>query len=174
MYNPLLMIDFYKATHAEQYPEGMTMIYSPGTPRMSRLDDVKEVAYFGGQAFAKQTLIDAFNDSFFARPEEEVVAEYNRILTHTLGAGTYNDEKIRQLHRLGYLPIALYTIPEGKSTAIGVPQNVFVNTHPDFAWLTNTLESMYSAYIWHSGAYPDSYSRRPFPDDSDRDEGYPQ
>ena len=149
MYNPLLMIDFYKATHAEQYPEGMTMIYSPGTPRMSRLDDVKEVAYFGGQAFAKQTLIDAFNDSFFARPEEEVVAEYNRVLTYTLGAGTYSDEKIRQLHRLGYLPIALYTIPEGKSTAIGVPQNVFVNTHPDFAWLTNTLESMYSAYIWH-------------------------
>lgn len=149
MYNPLLMIDFYKATHAEQYPEGMTMIYSPGTPRMSRLDDVTEVAYFGGQAFAKQTLIDAFNDSFFGRPEEEVVAEYNRVLTYTLGAGTYSDEKIRALHRLGYLPIALYTIPEGKSTAIGVPQNVFVNTHPDFAWLTNTLESMYSAYIWH-------------------------
>ena len=149
MYNPLLMIDFYKATHAEQYPEGMTMIYSPGTPRMSRLDDIKEVTYFGGQAFAKQTLIDAFNESFFGRPEEEVVAEYDRVLTYTLGVGTYNSDKIRALHRLGYLPIALYTIPEGKSTAIGVPQNVFVNTHPDFAWLTNTLESMYSAYIWH-------------------------
>ena len=27
MYNPLLMIDFYKATHAEQYPKDMTMIY---------------------------------------------------------------------------------------------------------------------------------------------------
>ena len=54
MYNPLLMIDFYKATHAEQYPKGMTMIYSPGTPRMSRLADVDSVVYFGGQAFCKE------------------------------------------------------------------------------------------------------------------------
>lgn len=149
MYNPLLMIDFYKATHAEQYPDGMTMIYSPGTPRMSRLADVDSVVYFGGQAFCKEYLIKNFNENFFNRPEEEVVAEYNRVLSHTLGPGAYNDEKIRKLHRLGYLPIAMYAVPEGTSTAIGVPQSVFVNTHPDFAWLTNTLETAFSAYIWH-------------------------
>ena len=148
-YNPLLLIDFYKATHAEQYPEGIKYIYSPGTCRISRLSDVDEVTYFGGQAFAKEYLIKAFNESFFNRSEEEVIAEYNRVLTYTLGKGAYNDEKIRNLHRLGYLPIALYTIPEGMSTKIGVPQNVFVNTHPDFAWLTNTLETAYSSFIWH-------------------------
>lgn len=27
MYNPLLMIDFYKATHAEQYPKDMTTLW---------------------------------------------------------------------------------------------------------------------------------------------------
>lgn len=149
MYNPLLMIDFYKATHAEQYPEGMTMIYSPGTPRMSRLADVTEVSYFGGQGFCKEYLIKAFNEYFFSKSEVEVVGEYNYVLSHTLGPGTYNAEKIRKLHRLGYLPIAMYAVPEGMSTAIGVPQSVFVNTHPDFAWLTNTLETAFSAYIWH-------------------------
>ena len=149
MYTPLLMIDFYKATHAEQYPEGMTMIYSPGTPRMSRLSDVNEVVYFGGQAFCKEYLIKAFKEHFFSRSEEDVVHEYNRVLTATLGPGTYSDEKIRKLHRLGYLPIAMYAIPEGMSTKIGVPQSVFVNTHPDFAWLTNTLETAFSSYIWH-------------------------
>lgn len=149
MYNPLLMIDFYKATHAEQYPEGMTKIYSPGTPRMSRLADVDKVVYFGGQAFCKEYLIKAFNENFFSRSEEEVVAEYDRVLTNTLGPGTYNSEKVRKLHRLGYLPIAMYAVPEGSNTAIGVPQSVFVNTHPDFAWLTNTLETAFSAYIWH-------------------------
>ena len=71
------------------------------------------------------------------------------MLNYTLGNGTYNSDKIRALHRLGYLPIAVYTVPEGATTAIGVPQSVFVNTHPDFAWLTNTLETAYSAYIWH-------------------------
>lgn len=148
-YNPLLLIDFYKATHAEQYPQGITHIYSPGTPRMSRLKDITEVSYFGGQAFAKEYLIGYFNEFFFNRPIEEVVAEYDRILTATLGPGTYNSQKVRDLHELGYLPIAMYTIPEGRSTAIGVPQSVFVNTHPKFAWLTNTLETAYSSYIWH-------------------------
>lgn len=149
MYNPLLMIDFYKATHAEQYPDGMTMIYSPGTPRMSRLKDVDRVTYFGGQGFCKEYLIEAFNKYFFSRPLNEVVAEYNRVLTATLGPGNYSDKKIRDLHNLGYLPIAMYAIPEGMSTKIGVPQSVFVNTDPHFAWLTNTLETAYSAYIWH-------------------------
>lgn len=149
MYNPLLMIDFYKATHAEQYPKDMTMIYSPGTPRMSRLSDVDSVVYFGGQAFCKEYLIKTFNENFFSKGEEEVVREYDYVLSHTLGPGTYNSEKVRKLHRLGYLPIAMYAVPEGMSTKIGVPQSVFVNTHPDFAWLTNTLETAFSAYIWH-------------------------
>ena len=149
MYNPLLIIDFYKATHDSQYPEGIKYIYSPGTPRLSRLTGVDEITYFGGQAFCKEYLIKAFNEYFFNRPEEEVVKEYNRVLSATLGAGAYSDRKIRDLHRLGYLPIVMYAIPEGKSTKVGVPQSVFMNTHEDFAWLTNTLETAFSAYIWH-------------------------
>lgn len=150
MYNPLLLIDFYKACHAEQYPKNMTMIYSPGTPRLSRLVDVDRITYFGGQAFAKEYLIKAFNECFFSRPEEEVVNEYKRIMTHTLTTDESRADKIRALHQLGYLPIAMYTIPEGMDTKIGVPQSCFVNTHPDFAWLTNTLETLYSSYIWHT------------------------
>lgn len=149
MYNPLLLIDFYKACHAEQYPEGMTMIYSPGTPRLSRLNDVDEVGYFGGQAFAKEYLIKAFNECFFNLPEEEVVRQYKRIMMNTLTKDKSRADKIIALHRLGYLPVALYTVPEGAATKIGVPQSCFVNTHPDFAWLTNTLETLYSCYIWH-------------------------
>ena len=148
-HSPLLLCDFYKCTHAEQYPKDMSIIYSPYTPRMSRLDDVNQVIYFGGQAFCKEYLIKAFNENFFNRPEEEVVAEYNRVLTYTLGPGSYSADKIRNLHRLGYLPIAMYAVPEGTRTKIGVPQSVFVNTHPDFAWLTNTLETAYSCFMWH-------------------------
>lgn len=149
MYNPLLMVDFYKVCHSSQYPKGMTKIYSPYTPRMSRLKDVNKVVYFGGQAFCKEYLIKAFNEYFFNRPEDEVVAEYERVLNYTLGPGAYNSDKIRSLHKLGYLPIAMYAVPEGTRTAIGVPQSVFVNTHPDFAWLTNTLETAYSCFMWH-------------------------
>ena len=149
MYNPLLLIDFYKACHAEQYPKDMTMIYSPGTPRLSRLNDVEEVTYIGGQAFSKEILIKAFNECFFNLPEEEVVRQYKRVMVNTLTKDESRADKIRALHRLGYLPVALYTVPEGTSTKIGVPQSCFVNTHPDFAWITNTLETLYSCYIWH-------------------------
>ena len=149
MYNPLLLIDFYKACHAEQYPAGMTRIYSPGTPRLSRLPDVDEVVYIGGQGFSKDILIKAFTKCFFSLSEEEVVNQYKRIMMNTLTPDESRADKSRDLHRLGYLPIALYTVPEGMSTAIGVPQSCFVNTHPDFAWLTNTLETLYSCYIWH-------------------------
>lgn len=45
-YNPLLMIDFYKATHKEQYPNGLVKMVSYYTPRMSRLKDVNKVAFF--------------------------------------------------------------------------------------------------------------------------------
>lgn len=148
-YSPLLMVDFYKCVHSEMYPQDLTLCYSPYTPRMTRLKDTNKVTYFGGQMFAKSYLINAFNKYFFNRDEDEVCAEYNRVLTYTLGPGTYNPDKVRKLHRLGYLPITMYAVPEGTRTKIGVPQSVFVNTHPDFAWLTNTLETAYSCFMWH-------------------------
>ena len=70
-YNPLLLIDFYKSTHHEQYPVGLTKMVSYYTPRMSRLDDVDTVTFFGLQAFIKEYLIDGFNAGFFSRPEEK-------------------------------------------------------------------------------------------------------
>lgn len=149
-YNPLLMIDFYKATHHEQYPTGLTKMVSYYTPRMSRLKDVDKVTFFGLQAFIKEYLIDGFNQNFFSRPEEEVVAEYNRVLTYTLGPGTYDDQKIRDLHRLGYLPLEISAVPEGTRTAIGVPQIEITNTHRDFVWLVNTIETLLSCTMWHT------------------------
>lgn len=150
MYNPLLLIDFYKATHKEQYPAGLTKMVSYYTPRMSRLKDTNKVILFGLQAFIKEYLIEGFNNYFFNRTEEEVVAEYDRVLKATLGEGAYESQKIRELHRLGYLPIQISAVPEGTRTAIGVPQVEITNTHPDFVWLVNTIETMLSCTLWHT------------------------
>ncbi len=150
MYNPLLLIDFYKSTHHEQYPKGLTKMTSYYTPRMSRLADTDKVTMFGLQAFIKEYLIDGFNDNFFCRSEEEVVAEYERVLNATLGTGAYESQKIRDLHRLGYLPLRIAAVPEGMRTAIGVPQIEITNTHPNFVWLVNTIETMLSCTMWHT------------------------
>lgn len=149
-YNPLLLIDFYKATHHEQYPKGLTKMVSYYTPRMSRLKDTDKVTFFGLQGFIKEYLIKGFNDNFFSRPEDEVVAEYERVLNATLGNGAYESNKIRELHQLGYLPLEISAVPEGTRTAIGVPQIEITNTHPNFVWLVNTIETMLSCTMWHT------------------------
>lgn len=149
-YNPLLLIDFYKATHNEQYPQGLTRMVSYYTPRMSRIPDTTDVVFFGLQGFLKEYLIDGFNNNFFNRPKEEVVAEYKRIMSYTLGKDACSIAKIEELHDLGYLPLAIAAVPEGKSTKVGVPQIEIWNTHPNFVWVVNTIETMLSASMWHT------------------------
>ena len=67
-FNPLLLIDFYKATHAEQYPKEIAYLTSYYTPRMSRLPDVDKVTFFGLQYFIQEYLMDGFQKNFFQRP----------------------------------------------------------------------------------------------------------
>ena len=148
--NPLLMIDFYKATHSEQYPKGLTRMVSYYTPRMSRLGDVDKVTLFGLQAFIKEYLIEGFNTYFFNRPIEEVVKEYCDTLDYTMGAASYDSQKIINLHKLGYLPLQIRALPEGTRSNIGVPQIEITNTHPDFVWLVNTIETLLSCTMWHT------------------------
>lgn len=147
--NPMLLIDYYKAVHAEMLPEKMTKSVSYFTPRMSRIGRWDKVVMFGLQGFIKTYLIDYFNREFFKRPFGEVVAEYQRVLDNTLGAGVYGIEKIKKLHRLGYLPIEIVALPEGTRVPMHVPMFGITNTHPDFAWLPQALESLISAESWH-------------------------
>lgn len=147
--NPMLLIDYYKAVHAEMLPEKMTKSVSYFTPRMSRIGRWDKVIMFGLQGFIKTYLIDYFNREFFERPFGEVVAEYQRVLDNTLGAGVYGIEKIKKLHRLGYLPIEIVALPEGTRVPMHIPMFGITNTHPDFAWLPQALESLISAESWH-------------------------
>lgn len=146
--NPLLESDFYKQVHWNQYPKNVTKIVSYFTPRMSRLQD-KHLIMFGLQGFIKEFLIEDFQEFFFSRSKNEVVEEARRVLDNTLGVGLAGVERIGELHDLGYLPIEIKALPEGTLTPIGVPMFEISNTHPRFAWLTNAIESVISAELWH-------------------------
>lgn len=147
--NPMLLIDYYKAVHAEMLPQKMTKSVSYFTPRMSRIDRWDKVVMFGLQGMIKTYLIDYFNREFFERPFAEVVGEYKRVLDNTLGQNVYGIEKIEKLHRLGYLPIEIMALPEGTRVPVHVPMFGITNTHPEFAWLPQALESLISAESWH-------------------------
>lgn len=147
--NPLLESDFYKQVHWNQYPKNVSKVVSYFTPRMSRLKDVNYIIMFGLQSFIKEFLINDFNENFFSKPKTEVLEEYKHLLDNTLGCGLYGLERIGELHDLGYLPIEIKALPEGTKVPIGVPMFEINNTHPDFAWLTNALESVISCEMWH-------------------------
>ena len=147
--NAMLLKDFYKMCHLVQIPDGMTKSVSYFTPRKSRIDMWPYVVNFGLQAFIKEWLIDNFNETFFNRPEEEVVEEYRRICENTMVKENYGLDRIIELHRLGYLPIEIVSLPEGFEVPMRVPIFGVTNTHPDFAWLGQALESLISAEMWY-------------------------
>ena len=153
--NPLNAIDFYKADHRRQYPEGTEYVYSNLTPRSARLapvlDDFDErVVFFGLQGFIKHFLIETWNDEFFNQPKEKVVAAYKRRMDSSLGEGAVPIDHIAALHDLGYLPLKIKALPEGSRVNIKVPMLTVVNTHPEFFWLTNYIETVMSAELWKS------------------------
>lgn len=147
--NPMLLIDFYKAVHAEMLPKDIAKSVSYFTPRMSRVERWDKVVMFGLQGFIKTYLIDYFNEEFFQKPFTEVIGEYKRIMDATLGAEAYKIEKIEKLHKLGYLPVEIIALPEGSMVPMHVPMFGITNTHPEFAWLPQSLESLISAESWH-------------------------
>lgn len=146
--NPLLLTDFYKVQHVFQYPEGTTLVYSNLTPRKSRLEGVDSMVFFGLQYFIKEYLIKYFNENFFSQPIEKLMLQYRRRIVNALGGELPTYSHIEDLHNLGYLPIEIKAVPEGKSASMRTPVLTIVNTLPEYFWLTNFIESLISAIIW--------------------------
>jgi nicotinamide phosphoribosyltransferase len=146
--NPLLYTDFYKVGHYLDYPKRTTEVYSNITARKSRHPEINQLVVFGIQYFIYEYLIQRFNEGFFFRPKNEVIAEYDRIIKNTLGGPLPNYNHIAALHDLGYLPIRIKALPEGSRVPMRVPFLTIVNTLPEFYWVTNALESLMSAVIW--------------------------
>ena len=144
----LLLCDFYKIDHHRQYPKGITKVYSNWTARKSRVEGVDKVVVFGLQYFIIRYLIQESNQNFFALEKSEMVAEFRRVISQSLGIENPETAHIEALHDLGYLPVEIYSLPEGYSCNIGVPSMVITNTHDDFFWLPNFLETMLSMTLW--------------------------
>lgn len=159
--NPMVLVDSYKTHHHNQYPDGMTKLYSNFTPRKSRIKGIEHVVFFGLQHFILEYLIEKFNNEFFIFDKEirditikeegekafklykkEVIDDYKKHVK----LDDYSH--IEKLWDLGYLPIEIKALPEGTLVPIGVPVFTITNTHPDFAWLVNYLETLISAMMW--------------------------
>lgn len=159
----ILMSDYYKQSHAEQYPKGITKLISYATARMSRMPDNMygdKLTVFGIQSYVKDFLIERFNETFFDVPVEEAMEFYKEVIGETFPIQYVDTHKFEKLHELGYLPVEVSCLPEGTRVPIRnaftlpegqcqVPFMSIVNTHPDFPWVTEFLESVTSSEIWY-------------------------
>lgn len=148
--NAILLTDGYKLDHRRQYPNGTEYVYSNWTPRSNEYfkEATDGAVVFGIQYFVKKYLIDYFNNHFFNLNEDYAVENFRRRIDTFLGENSVGTEHIRELHRLGYLPIKLKALPEGSICPIRVPMITVINTHPKFFWITNFLETLMSCELW--------------------------
>ena len=148
--NTILLTDGYKLDHRRQYPQGTEFVYSNWTPRSNNyFPEAKDgCIVFGIQYFIKEYLIKRFNKEFFDLDEDVAVKTFERRVNTFLGENEVGTEHVRELHRLGYLPIRIKALPEGKLCPIGVPMLTVINTDKRFFWLTNFLETMMSMCLF--------------------------
>lgn len=146
---PPLIKDCYKLSHKAEYPKGLEEVYSNYTARGTRIPHMDHVVVFAIQFFLREYLINRWDRDFFGQPKDKVLRKYQKRADSMLGKGAINADHIAALHELGYLPLLIKALPEGTLCPIRVPMMTMRNTLPEFAWLTNMIETNLSLAIWH-------------------------
>lgn len=152
--SPICFADFYKPAHISMYDSRSEIVQDNMTPRSvkhyTHFEDPndKRIMAAGIQGFIKWFLIDMFNRNFFSLPKEDAIADYKEICDLAIGHGAVETWGFEKLHDLGYLPLEIRALPEGTLAPAQVPLFTIQNTHPDFYWLPNFLESVTSSETW--------------------------
>lgn len=149
----ILLTDGYKLDHRRQYPEGTEYVYATFIPRTNQWypEAYEGSVVFGIQYFIKKYLIEEFTNNFFNLPLQDILDAYDRRIKTFLGQDAFDaigHKHIEELHNLGYLPIRIKALKEGTLCPLGVPVLSIINTHPDFFWLPNYLETLLSTTLW--------------------------
>lgn len=146
-----LLCDAYKTGHLNQQPVGTDTFFENMTARShtyfnSPLDFDGSV-FMGMQRLILRWLVGSFNN-FFSKPFNESEAEYLQYMDGVLGKGVVTSGHLRDLHKLGYLPLEIRSVPEGSLVPIRVPFLTIENTVDGFGWLTGYFEDLWSNELW--------------------------
>ena len=145
--NSLYYSDGYKVGHKRMLAKGTKILYGTWIPRHLKHapKGVKKIVS-AGQQLTMRWIHDEFKENFFEQPLN-VAIKFSKDMSLYLGM-EYDGEHFEKLHKLGYLPIKVKSLPEGIETYPNVPHMTFINTHDDFAWLTLYLETVISSLAW--------------------------
>lgn len=142
-----LATDGYKLDHRRQYPAGTEQVLANFTPRGSRIEGIDKVVFFGLQHWLLNTLQEQWAD-FFNGDIDQICAGYEDFVLNYAGPNDIGSSQWRALHELGYMPLEFKALPEGTEVPLRVPMFTVENTHPDFFWLVNYLETSLSNALW--------------------------
>lgn len=145
----IILSDYYKQCHADQYDPSIIRLVSYYVPRSSRIKGWDFVPVVGIQRFIKEYLIDYFNENFFYLNWDLIESEYKYIMNSTFDQKGLGLQRIHDLWTLGYLPLEISSLPEGIKCPINCPMIQITNTHPLFPWVVNLIESLMSSQLWH-------------------------
>jgi len=145
--NSLFYTDGYKIGHRKMLSPGTTKLYGTWIPRSTKHapKGITKIVSFGQQLVVKW-LNDEFQENFFNLPHDEAM-KFTKDMSMYLGMD-FDGNHFSDLHKLGYLPIRIKSLPEGIETYPNVPHMTFVNTVDGFAWLTLYLETIISSLAW--------------------------
>lgn len=134
MSNLLLQTDVYKFSHKDQYPPGTNKVYSYLESRGSREDGLDYTVFFGLQYYLKKYLSEPVTHAD--------IDEFEEISNGILGVNAVPLKQFRELANLGYIPLCICAVPEGTVCPLRNVLMTITNTHPDFAWLVNYVETL--------------------------------
>lgn len=153
--NPMIATDSYKLSHKDMYPEGTAMVYSNMTPRSGKIlqkivpvsiyDD--KMVHYGIQGLLMH-YVGLWNENFFGVSQTDAVSWYARTVPPFMGATEVTVDHVVALHKLGYLPLLVRSLPEGSIVPFKVPVFTVENTLHNFYWLTNYTETYFSNEYW--------------------------
>lgn len=145
--NPLYETDMYKIGHKEMLAKNTTKLYGTWIPRkLNYLPKEITKIMSVGQQFVVRWLHSNFQENFFDK-NISVAEQFIQDMSKALGM-EFKGEHFLDLHKLGYLPIQIKSLPEGISTNHNIPHMTFVNTVDGYGWLTLFLETYISKLAW--------------------------
>jgi len=148
---PFQLQDGYKLFHIKGHKKGTTGIYANLTARKSRRAGINKYVLFSLQAWLKD-LNAVFQNLFFNLTEDEAVDNFNDFYVSYFGeADQVVSDRIRGLHRLGYLPVKIKALKEGTAVPHGIPMITVKSTSDEFCWFEQWLETWLSTSVWQPG-----------------------
>jgi nicotinamide phosphoribosyltransferase len=151
-HSPIMCTDSYKLTHWRQYPPDTTKIYSYWESRGGKFPEIVGaplLTYF----IDKFLRFEFICDFITAGPDNNELYKHCKLLRRHFGGQDYfNHDGWERLAKYicdnDKLPIRIKAVPEGMIVPVSNVLMTIENTHPDFYWLPNYLETVF-CQLWY-------------------------